>query len=80
MNCTEVGTGCHICAVEEATLIPHSARVSIGVEIVYEREEGGWVVASIPAVRGVHSQGRSREEARANVLDALRGMLVLRAA
>ena len=35
----------------------------------------GWVIASIPEVHGVHSQGRTREEARANVIDALRLML-----
>lgn len=59
MSCTEVGTGHHICAVEEASRVPHSARVSVGVEIIYELEEGGWVIASIPQVPGVHSQGNS---------------------
>ena len=34
--------------------------------------EDGWIVASIPEIKGVHSQGRTREEARANVIDALR--------
>jgi predicted RNase H-like HicB family nuclease len=34
-----------------------------------------WVVASIPEVKGGHSQGRTREEARGNVIDALRLML-----
>jgi len=43
--------------------------------IVYEQDEDGWVVASIPQVPGVFSQGRSREEARENVVDALRLML-----
>ncbi len=38
----------------------------------------GWVVASIPEVPGAQSQGRTREEARANVIDALRGILELR--
>lgn len=52
-----------------------SDRVSIGFEVC----EDGWVLASVPAARGVHSQGRTREEARANVIDALRGMPVLRA-
>ncbi len=33
---------------------------------------------SIPEVPGAHSQGRSREEARSNVTDALRGILELR--
>jgi predicted RNase H-like HicB family nuclease len=43
--------------------------------IVYEPGEDGWVIASIPEVRGVHSQGQTRDEARANVIDALRLML-----
>ena len=51
---------------------------SLVVTIVYEQSEEGWVVASIPEVAGAHSQGRTREEARANVIDALRGILELR--
>ena len=51
---------------------------SLRVTIVYEPGEEGWVVASIPQVPGAHSQGRTREEARANVIDALRGILELR--
>ena len=46
--------------------------------IVYEQGEDGWIVASIPEVPGAHSQGETREEARANVIDALRGILELR--
>ena len=42
--------------------------------IVYEAGEDGWIVASIPEVAGVFSQGRTCAEARANVLDALRLM------
>jgi predicted RNase H-like HicB family nuclease len=51
---------------------------SLSLTIVYEEAEDGWTVASIPEVPGAHSQGRSREEARANVIDALRGILELR--
>jgi predicted RNase H-like HicB family nuclease len=47
----------------------------LDLTIVYEPGEEGWVLASIPEVAGVFSQGRSREEARANVIDALRLML-----
>ena len=47
----------------------------LDLTIVYEPGEDGWVVASIPEVAGVFSQGRTREEARANVIDALRLML-----
>jgi len=43
--------------------------------IVYEDGDDGWIVASIPAVPGVLSQGRTREEARKDVLDALALML-----
>jgi mRNA interferase HicA len=48
---------------------------TLELTIVYEPGENGWVIASIPEVRGVHSQGRTREQARANVLDALQLML-----
>lgn len=46
--------------------------------IVYEPGEDGWIVASVPEVPGALSQGETREEARANVIDALRGILELR--
>ncbi|MGA8745362.1 MAG: type II toxin-antitoxin system HicB family antitoxin [Solirubrobacterales bacterium] len=48
---------------------------TMDLTIVCEEGEEGWIVASIPAVPGVLSQGRSREEARENVLDALALML-----
>lgn len=51
---------------------------SLHVTIVYEPDDDGWIVASVPEVPGAHSQGRTREEARANVIDALRGILELR--
>jgi predicted RNase H-like HicB family nuclease len=43
--------------------------------ILYDEGDNGWIVASIPAVPGVLSQGRTRQEARENVLDALALML-----
>jgi predicted RNase H-like HicB family nuclease len=51
---------------------------SLQVTIVYEEGDEGWVITSIPEVPGAHSQGRTREEARANVIDALRGIVRLR--
>ncbi len=51
---------------------------SLELTIVYEPGDDGWVVASVPEVPGVHSQGKTREEARENVIDALRGVLKLR--
>ena len=46
--------------------------------IVFEEGESGWIVASVPEVPGAHSQGRTRDEARENVIDALHGILELR--
>lgn len=48
---------------------------TLDLTILYEDGDEGWIVASIPAVAGALSQGRSREEARENVLDALALML-----
>ena len=48
---------------------------ALNVTIVFEDGDDGWVVASIPAVPGTVSQGRTRDEARENVLDALALML-----
>lgn len=38
-------------------------------------DEGGWIVARVLEVPGAMSQGRTREEARENVLDALQTVL-----
>lgn len=44
--------------------------------IAYEDpDEGGWIVARVVEVPGAISQGRTRSEARENVIDALRLML-----
>ena len=48
---------------------------TLRLTIVYEEGGDGWVVASIPEVPGAHSQGRTRQEARENVIDALQTML-----
>jgi predicted RNase H-like HicB family nuclease len=51
---------------------------SLQFTILFEEGDDGWIVASIPEVPGAHSQGLTRDEARANVIDALRGILELR--
>lgn len=43
--------------------------------IVYEDGDDGWLVAQVKEVPGAVSQGRTRAEARENVIDALRLML-----
>jgi predicted RNase H-like HicB family nuclease len=40
-----------------------------------EPDEEGWIVAKVVEVPGAFSQGRTRQEARENVIDALRLML-----
>ncbi|HYC81924.1 MAG TPA: hypothetical protein VEB65_09065 [Solirubrobacterales bacterium] len=50
--------------------------VSVDFTIVFDRpDEDGWIVARVLEVPGALSQGRTREEARHNVLDALRTVL-----
>jgi predicted RNase H-like HicB family nuclease len=43
--------------------------------VAYEQAEAGWLTATIPALPGVITAGRTKDEARDNVLDALRTML-----
>ena len=43
--------------------------------VVFQTDEDGWEVASCPTLPGCHSQGRTREEALANVQEAIRGYL-----
>lgn len=44
---------------------------TLKLTVVYEPGDEGWVLASIPEVPGALSQGRTREEARENVVYAL---------
>lgn len=49
---------------------------SVDFTISFNNPDGdGWIVARILEVPGAMSQGRTREEARENVLDALRTVL-----
>jgi len=40
-------------------------------EVRYEHDETGWWVASVPSVKGCHTQGRTIEEARRRIREAL---------
>jgi len=44
--------------------------------IILEQDEDGYVVASCLALPGCHSQGKTREEAIANIKEAIRGYVV----
>jgi predicted RNase H-like HicB family nuclease len=46
--------------------------------IIFERGDDGWWVATIPEVPGAMSQGRTKEEAREMVLDALSELMETR--
>lgn len=40
-------------------------------KVRYERDEDGWWVASVPSVKGCHTQGRSIAQARERIHEAL---------
>ena len=43
--------------------------------VAYTKGEDGYIVASVPVLPGCHSQGRTLEEARRNIREAMRGYL-----
>ncbi len=44
---------------------------TLKVRVSLERDEEGWIVASSPDVRGAHSQGKTKEEALWNIVEAV---------
>jgi len=46
--------------------------------IIFERGENGWWISTIPEVPGAFSQGRTKDEARQNALDALTALMAAR--
>ncbi len=48
---------------------------ALKLHVVFENDEDGWVVASCPTLPGCHSQGRTRNEALANIREAVEGYL-----
>jgi predicted RNase H-like HicB family nuclease len=48
---------------------------TLRLTVRFEDADDGWVLATIPEVPGAISQGRTREQARANVIDALKVVL-----
>ena len=39
--------------------------------VAYERDESGWWVASVRGIRGCHTQGRTVDEARRRIVEAM---------
>jgi predicted RNase H-like HicB family nuclease len=52
-----------------------SRRTDLPLTIAYSTAENGWTTATIAALPGAISAGRTRDEARTNVLDALGELL-----
>jgi predicted RNase H-like HicB family nuclease len=46
--------------------------------VVFESQPDGWIIASVPEVPGVMSQGRTMEEAREMLADALEQLSLAR--
>lgn len=60
--------------VGEAMAAAHGNSVE-HLTIVFEEAEDGWIAARIAETPAAISQGRSRDEARANVIEALQDLL-----
>ena len=54
---------------------PAGGQEVLNLLVMFERDEDGWEVASCPSLPGCHSQGRTRDEALANIREAIRGYL-----
>ncbi len=58
--------------------VPQKTSVTEGVmkfAVTLEQDEDGFIVASVPALPGCHTQGRTKEEAIANIKEAIRGYI-----
>ena len=44
--------------------------------VMLQRDEDDFIIASCPALPGCYSQGRTRDEAIANISEAIRGYIV----
>lgn len=64
------------CPSDQGTRYGFHMATSVDFTISFDSpDEDGWIVARILEVPGAMSQGRTRAEARENVLDALRTVL-----
>lgn len=57
--------------------MPNLLLVKLKVVLRHDEKDGGYVV-SCPALPGCHSQGETKEEALANIREAIEGYLVTR--
>lgn len=45
------------------------------LEVILQKDEDGFYVASCPAIKGCHSQGRTKREVLGNIREAILGCL-----
>lgn len=45
--------------------------INMTLKVLLEQGEDGWIVAHVPALRGCISQGKTRDEAIANIKEAI---------
>ena len=45
------------------------------LEVLLQKDEDGYYAASCPAIKGCHSQGRTKREALTNIREAILGCL-----
>jgi predicted RNase H-like HicB family nuclease/DNA-binding XRE family transcriptional regulator len=57
---------------------PAHVEASGSFTAIYERTHDGWWVVSVPEIPGAHSQGKTLEEAREMIQDAVRLLLEVR--
>ena len=66
-------------AISDQTMpLPFNTNImgrTIKFVVTLEPDEDGFIVASCPALPGCYSQGRTREEAIANITEAIRGYI-----
>ena len=40
-------------------------------DVILEKDADGWFIASVPALKGCHTQGKTRKEAMENIKEAI---------
>ncbi|MFA5943925.1 MAG: type II toxin-antitoxin system HicB family antitoxin [Candidatus Thermoplasmatota archaeon] len=53
---------------------PKFSAVAAKRQVFLHRDEEGWWVAEVPSLHGCASQGKTRDEAIANIKDAIQGV------
>ncbi len=49
--------------------------ISMRLDVILQKDEDGYYVASCPAIKGCHTQGKTKREALSNIREAIIGCL-----